>query len=141
MPIRRWFGLLLVLAFVAAPFTARDASAQNVRPAQFDDTRVRRAPSTAAFVPGQLIVKLRDASGLSSKNVDVLRTLQRRFSGLGIVAAQNVLPQTFRLDVARDADIHALARRVAADPAVQYAEPNYLRYALRGVNDPLSTFQ
>jgi hypothetical protein len=73
--------------------------------------------------------------------VDTLRSLQRRFGALGITAAEPVLPNTYRLDLPKSADVLAAARQMAGDTAVAYAEPNYIRYALRTVNDPLSSFQ
>lgn len=141
MSARRWFLPLLVTILLGTPLAGAPALAQDSPAGSLSDSSVRHSSPREAFVPGQIIVQLRASADFTAKATSTLRSLQARFAGLGIGAATSILPHTYRLDVAKNGDMRALARVIAADPAVVYAQPNYYRSALRTVNDPLSTFQ
>jgi subtilisin family serine protease len=141
MLARRWFVPVIMLALLGSALGPAASSAEEFKPQFLTTPSIRREAPQAAYVPGQVLVRLRDNSQVSAKGFDALKLFQSRFPSLHINATRALLPGTFRLDVASGADIKALARQMAAHPDVAYAEPNYLRYAFRGVNDPLSTFQ
>jgi thermitase len=130
------FVVLLLVSLVAVPSTF----AQPPLPTRIEPAKVRQADGPL-FVPGQVLVRLHDRSTLVTEGADALTQLQARFPGMGIEGYRKVTSTVYRLNVAENADIEALAAQISADPAVDYAQPNYMRYALRGVNDPLSTFQ
>ncbi len=141
MPIRRWFAPVLILMLLGPPLVAGSAFAQSSPASLLESAALRRTPRGSAYIPGQLIVRMRGTARLEAKGVDALRMFRRRFTSLNISAARAILPETYRLDVAAGSELEALARQVSADPSVAYAQPNYIRHAFRAVNDPLSTFQ
>ncbi len=128
--------VLLLASFIAVP----SSFAQTPRPKRFEPTKIGHS-NGAPFVAGQILVRLNDESRLMARSVDPLKTFQSRFPSLHIQGYRSILANTYRLDVAQDADIRALAAQMSADPNVAYAQPNYMRYPTRAVNDPLSTFQ
>jgi thermitase len=145
MNFRRWSAPLLALTLLASAIVAPTSSAQDARPSPFGSkvqaAQVRRQPLGSSYVPGQLIVRLRDGSALAARSASNTQALAARFGRLKVSATQQVAPRTFQLQVAANADVEALAREIAADADVAYAQPNYRFHALRSVNDPLSTFQ
>lgn len=149
MHTHRWPVPLLVLALLASALLAPASFAQDRRfdPSDltFDGYQVRRSAKAGTFVPGQLLVRLRDNSAFATKAANStsggLQAFRARFADLKISTTSAVAPQTYRLTVAADTDIVAVAKQMAADPEVAYAQPNYKRYLYRTVNDPLSTFQ
>ena len=141
MSIRRRFAPLaaIVLALgVAVPSFARSSS-----PPLLPLTTVRHASKTPDYVPGQMLVRLRDRTAASWMHAggSSLQIFQQHFPGLHTSAVTQLATGAFRVDVATDSDVVALSKQLASDPAVAYAQPNYRRSILRGVNDPLSTFQ
>ncbi|HEY0604612.1 MAG TPA: S8 family peptidase, partial [Herpetosiphonaceae bacterium] len=118
---------------------------QEAKPELFlklpNGTGVRRGATGSDYVPGQLIVRMRDGASLMKKGTLTTQSLQARFSSVKLQSSKQLSAGTFRLDVAQDADIPALVRTLAADPEVAYAQPNYRYQLLRTINDPLSTFQ
>ena len=139
MFIRRWFASLLVLSLLGSSIGS--AAARPSGPRQLGGTTLRRAATHTAFVPGQLLVRLHDRSAMAAKGAITLKSFQAAFPALNLERMRAVVPNTYRLDTGKNADVVALANQIAADPSVAYAQPNYLRYALRSVDDPLSTFQ
>lgn len=145
MHIRRWFAPLMVMTLLASALIAPASYAQEAKPKFFLDSSkgsaIRRAPKGSDYVAGQLIVRMRDGSSFMKKGALTTQALQARFSGVKLQSSKQLGAGTFRLDVAQNADIPALAQTLAADPEVAYAQPNYRYHLLRTVNDPLSTFQ
>jgi subtilisin family serine protease len=102
---------------------------------------ISAAPSTQpTALSGELIVKLRPDTTLDASarahgpRTAALGTLLR---GAGALAAMSLGPNsaTYRVRVRDDADLIALSRRLSANPAVAYAEPNHTRMLLRTPND------
>ncbi|HEY0733268.1 MAG TPA: S8 family peptidase, partial [Herpetosiphonaceae bacterium] len=145
MHIRRWFAPLMVMTLLASALIIPASHAQEAKPELFlkvpNGTAVRRGTKGSDYVAGQLIVRMRDGSSFMKKGTLTTQALQARFSSVKLQSSKQLSAGTFRLDVAQDADIPALARTLAADPEVAYAQPNYRYQLLRTVNDPLSTFQ
>jgi len=146
MHLLRRLAPLAALALLVSVLLVPATYAQASRPFEpkFADLLSRRPPAVShiaggEYVPGQLLVRVRDHSRLRSAG-DALTTFAGRWNSFGISAAGSIAPGTFRLSVAGD-DMESLARAVASDPEVLWAQPNYLRRVARSVNDPLSTFQ
>ena len=103
----------------------------------------RAAPATAIrALPGELILKLQPAATLSAAarargpHAAALNALLRQ-AGAGVAVSLGPGSQTYRVRVANDADLLALARQLTANPDVVYAEPNYLRSLMRLSNDAM----
>src|SRR5262245_22204611 len=107
----------------------------------------RRRPATA-YAPGEIVVKLRDGNASPTRQEQILRRLgpgsaQRLFDHLPSEEeldriaplrasrarkgrAAPALGGLYRMVLAdRHTDVEALARRIARDPEVEYAEPNF----------------
>jgi subtilisin family serine protease len=97
-------------------------------------------PAPQGSLPGELIVKLRAGSMLDSDaraagpGAGQLNSVLR---SLGAAAAVSLGPgsDTYHLRVRGDIALAALARRLAANPAVVYAEPNHTRALMRTPDD------
>lgn len=141
MSFRRRIASLaaIILAFgMAVP-----SFAQGPAPKTLTLTPLRNVSTTSSFVPGQVIVRLHDRSSAAWLRADItpLQAFRAHFPSLVATSVTPLLTGAFRVDVAAQTDIAALTKQLASDPAVAYAQPNYRRSFLRGVNDPLSTFQ
>ncbi|HEX6292277.1 MAG TPA: S8 family peptidase [Herpetosiphonaceae bacterium] len=145
MHTRRWFAPLMVLTLLASVLITPASFAQEVKPKFFQDSSkgatVRRSTKGSDYVAGQLIVRMRDGSAFMKRGAATTQALQARFASVKLKSSKQIATGMFRLDLAENADIPALARKLAADPEVAYAQPNYRYQLLRTVNDPLSTFQ
>ena len=139
MFIRRWFAPLLVLSLLGS--SVGSAAARPSTPPLLGGATIRRAATQPAFVPGELLVRLHDRSAMAARGAITLQSFQAAFPALHVAAMRTIVPNTYRLELAQNADVVALSAALSDDPSVAYAQPNYLRYALRSVNDPLSTFQ
>jgi subtilisin family serine protease len=105
------------------------------------------APKTPRnAVSGELIVKLRPgatlsasarAAGAHAESLNALLTGARAGAALALGAGSD----TYRVQVGSGADLDALAARLAADPAVDYAEPNYVYTQMRTPNDTVLSQQ
>ena len=139
MHLRRFPVGMLLIALLCTAFGNRTASAQPVGP------RLQRGgplpvPAHAVYAPGELIVGLQVDSLLARHARGANTALTAHFAALGVRTVTSIAPDAYRLTV--NGDVLALARRLAADPGVRYAEPNYIYVASRGVpNDPLYSFQ
>ncbi len=102
-------------------------------------------PPEPQAVPGELIVKLREALAPQALP-QVLRAgglslrLQRPMGlpGAGVYRVEEGVSPQALVEVA---GLEALAARVAALPGVAYAQPNYLRYPLKTPNDEYYRYQ
>ncbi len=145
MQTRRWLAPLMLLTLLASTLITPASFAQDSKPNFFEampkQSALRRATKQNDYVRGQLIVRMRDGSALLKRGSLTTQALQARFSTLKLTSSTLLAAGTYRLDLAQHADIPALARQLAADPDVAYAQPNYRYQLLRTVNDPLSTFQ
>lgn len=98
------------------------------------------AATSSAYVPGELLVKLRDgvtpearAGALSFTGAPGLTSLA---SQVGVLAAEPLfadaapspagLERIFKLTLPKGSDPLAAVEALAADPSVEYAEPNYI---------------
>src|SRR3972149_2491449 len=88
---------------------------------------------SSEFVPGQIVVKLKAAPGKAPNQVGA-GALAARF---GQASVRSLLPEAlaarrrhgspgagYVLDYGKNTDVRGLAKQIAADPAVAYAEPN-----------------
>ncbi|MGH9365656.1 MAG: S8 family serine peptidase [Thermoanaerobaculia bacterium] len=67
---------------------------------------------------------------------DVARSFSRRSARAPVNSAVPDLTNIYVLEFPRDADVAAIAREYAADPHVEYAQPNYLIKVTFTPNDP-----
>ena len=144
---------------------ARDGAVDNTpaRTAASAPASVSRAlPGEPAFAPGRLLVKFRSGAEPSVNPNGLLHTgrpvLDRLLVDQGVLDATpllhlspalqaTILGQTladagltsvYKLVLAPGSDVLKAAEALAADPGVEYAEPDYLAYAADTVpNDPL----
>src|SRR3954454_20752594 len=128
MLIRRRFPLLLAL-LLAAGIVSQSAARGNGAPVprDFNPRPVRSTQGLDSYVPGQILVRLRNNVSLARVGGTTLQGFQTHFQQAKIGAVKSLSSGAYRLDVAKDADVIALARQLAADPVIAYAEPNYRR--------------
>ena len=131
---RRWLILflgitVLVLIGLSLPAAAPVATAQPPVP---ETPTVRPTPDwTAPHVPGQLLVKFADASaaGTMALAAQTGMSVQNTIPQLGIAVVEAP-------GAGSDAEMAATAAALEANPAVEWAEPNYT-FTLDAVpNDP-----
>ena len=131
---RRWLILFLgitalVLIGLSLPAASPVATAQPPVP---ETPTVRPAPDwTAPHVPGQLLVKFADASPASAAALAAQTgmSVQSAIPQLGIAVVEAP-------GASSDAEMAATAATLEANPAVEWAEPNYT-FTLDAVpNDP-----
>ena len=121
----RFFALLLVLCLVLASFSA-------VAQSPTDDAREPEFASwtqdVGNYQPGELLVRFRDgvASAMQADRMAQFQALQIRSLYLGDV-------QLYQVPKGRELEI---AAQLSADPAVAYAEPNYVYHVYIEPNDP-----
>ena len=134
MPICRCFALCLLSLIVCL----NDGLASN-----------SQAATGRTYMPGQVIVKFKNEVGRveSSPRAQSLILKAGAFSMAKVFPSKQYdhtfttdkigLGQIYSLHVPSTTDVAALAERLARDPTVQYAEPNYLAYSDSTVpNDP-----
>src|ERR1051325_9649465 len=134
MPICRCFALCLLSLIVCL----NDGLASN-----------SQAANGRTYMPGQVIVKFKNEVGRveSSPRAQSLISKAGAFSMAKVFPSKQYDPtfttdkiglgQIYILHVPSTTDVDALAERLARDPTVQYAEPNYLAYSDSTVpNDP-----
>lgn len=109
-----------------------------------------KASAALPPVTGEVIVQFKPDAGLLRRHAlaagaaptGVAQVLARRAAGLGARVGQPLqagpaVGERTQLVRADGVDAAALARRLAADPEVEWAEPNGRRRALAAPNDPL----
>jgi len=121
--------LLMVAIAIAAFFSADVTGSQPFSPAGIGPARAS-APSTASYVPGQVMVKFRDSISpvfqkiiLRAYGSKIIRTL----SGQG----------RYQMGVPAGYSVEETVSALNQNPLVEYAEPNYLVRASVTPNDPL----
>jgi subtilisin family serine protease len=117
IPLSGRIHTVLAATAIAALAACSDAST-TVQP-ESQPIAAPVASATEEVVPGEVLVKYRD--GASAASVNALRT---RF---GISTMRIGLDNAFSVVSAERGNERALAARLAADPSVEYAEPNYIR--------------
>ena len=100
-----------------------------------------QSAATQSFVPNELLVRLRPGTTLTPSAQPLghfAANLQSTLHGLGIEHSELRIPDQalYRLQLPIGSDPRVAARELAANPAVVYAQPNYLRQMLRTPNDP-----
>ncbi len=103
------------------------------------------------YRPGIVIVKLKPQNSQLQK-IDAASTLNQLQSNYRIAAPEQLFPTTltkkkmigveeleriFTFQVYGATDVEALSKKIAQDPSVEYAQPDYLMYADFVPNDPL----
>jgi thermitase len=100
---------------------------------------LRSEASFQNFVPGELVVKLKDDAMINS--VDVLNDKFGMISFQKVFKEANDLPfcNIFKLSFSSEADILDLVEEYNKDPNIEYAEPNYFGFFDDAVfpNDPM----
>ena len=159
-------GLILTL-FGFEPVLARrdsttgfDNRAQIIPPPNEQTQRAHDAsPEAPRYAPGRMLVRLQPEAGrllqrrlqsegpTTQTGVASVDTLGRRyqiqqiaplFQGVESLATQAALGDIYQLSFPADTDIAHAAAKYAADPAIAWAEPDYLAYAAETTpNDPL----
>ncbi len=115
---RRIFaGVLLLVTW----YTCSQAHAQSPAPAT--------TSAAPAFVPGEILVKFK--SGAAAEKISSL------FATAGIRSMQHFASlDVHRCSVPPGTDVAAAVRACKLDPAIEFAEPNYIYTASRTPNDP-----
>src|SRR5690242_1440127 len=106
------FFLALLLCAIAFPVAAEQTGGIIVK--------LKPSAAKAALTPASRLARVADGAGVPLRHVRTLAT------GADLAA----LPAPVDADQAR-----ALAARIAADPDVQYAEPNWRAHAAALAND------
>jgi len=112
-------------------------------------------PDAPAFVPGRLIVKFKAGAqpSLNAQNRTTAGSIEARLSEAGVqnvaklftaspmtgrmVAENDNLSRIYRLQLQPNADVLQTAATLSADPAIEWAEPDYIAHAAITPNDPL----
>ena len=97
------------------------ATAQGTRSGDVDQGLVLSGGAPGQFVPSEVLVKLKE--GVSASSV---HSLQSRYNA---VYLQTLYGADVELWQVPEGEEQALVERLNADPAVEYAEPNYVYYA------------
>jgi PKD repeat protein/subtilisin family serine protease len=121
----------------------------------YQPASARSSPAAGTDYPavsGRIIVKFRSGVQLARDRYGALHTgraaLDRLLASPDVRTERPLvnrpdpkdaigLGRIYRLDLARGADAAALIAALAADPAVEYAEPDYIARAVTTPNDPL----
>jgi thermitase len=119
----------------------------SVAPGQGEPQRLFPIASLP-YLKGEILIQLRSellfnsngrvfAPGAGNAEDDA-RRLNRLLASVGVrgTVPLDVEPATYRLALPPQDDAATLARRLAADPAVVFAEPHYVRQAFRIPDDP-----
>jgi thermitase len=127
--MKKEITLWVVAISIAAILSADLAGSQRFSPAGIGPARAS-APSTASYVPGQVIVKFRD--NISSAHQEIILRAYgskkiRTLSGRG----------RYQLGVPAGYSVEETVSALAQNLLVEYAEPNYLVRASATPNDPL----
>jgi hypothetical protein len=153
--------VLLLLLVLAALSLAR---AQGVEAAAPQQSSPPDRPGANPYVPGRVLVKFHEEalgalplSGRPEAERQLLDATVADLAGAGVVQSASLLPvslfqsgdqpdqlavaagmpRLYRLDLASGQDVLAAAAALARDPAVEYAEPDYLAFPAGAPNDPL----
>ncbi|MFL5801086.1 MAG: S8 family serine peptidase [Roseiflexaceae bacterium] len=91
---------------------------------------------------GELVLKLRpgamlDADARAHGPHAALLDALLRAAGAGAAASLGSNSDTYRVRLRASADLMMLARRLSANPAVVFAEPNHIRTLMRTPDDPV----
>ena len=116
-------------------------------PAAASDTTALAAPDTASIpsantgrfkqphVPGELIVKVRE--GASKSGLDAIEQSGMFIVDSGLLASSvKLVRATASTDADATLQAEAALDELARNPAVEYAEPNYLMHTMATPNDP-----
>jgi len=113
---------IILAALLVAPFSA--SAPRGVEAAQ-------AASQPTTYAPDHLLVKVAFGAGIESVGLQALGVLDAQ----PLFAAQG---QVYLLTIIPGSDVVAMAERLAADPRVLWAEPDYLAYpAATTPTDPL----
>ncbi len=159
-------GLMLTLLGFEPVLARRDSTAGFENRAQIippPNEQTQRAddasPEAPSYAPGRMLVRLQPEAGrllqrrlksegatmqMGVASVDALgrryqiQQIAPLFQGEERLAAQAALGDIYQLSFPADTDIAQAAATYAADPAIAWAEPDYLAYAAETApNDPL----
>jgi hypothetical protein len=125
---------LALIALATAPSVVLAIGPPHARTA--NDRSASRSQQQA-FRPGELIVKYRTGKDATSRDVQAMKAAS------GLVSRGAMFDGRYeRLRLPSALDVRGAMAMLAADPAVEYAEPNYLRrrHAVTP-NDPLFASQ
>ncbi len=159
------FGIILISTSLFTPIPAQSspmrypepaddavANQQAVQPAVLEQPLLEQTAKTApAYVPDRLIVQFRAGiqaqdwqssqaeaitrEGASSLEIRAMRPL---LPSQGVnTLSDDALQQTYLLDLAPGSDVLSAAAQLSKDPAVLWAEPDYLAKAALVPSDPL----
>jgi len=95
------------------------------------------------FVPGELLVKFKESPGIQAASVNrefSVLSMERLFRDSRDKISQAAkdesgLDRIYKLRLADDADVRAVAREYGKNPLVEYAEPNYIHHTRAVPND------
>jgi subtilisin family serine protease len=120
---------VLALTVLALGLCATASASTDRAPTREDAVRARGFASSAQYVPGEVLVRFRSGVSRAAErraNARVGARVIDRFGALRVQVAKAPPGLT----------VAAAVRRYEADPAVAFAEPNYLRYPSLTPSDP-----
>ncbi|MHB1128330.1 MAG: S8 family serine peptidase [Bacillota bacterium] len=128
MKISKWFALIIViLTVISSPsplLAGPDLSiSKSHRPEVVGGQSTR-----SAYVPDELVIRLKE--GYESKDTEVAQKAR------GQVVERKQKSKLARVRLPRGADLSLALAMYRNDPAVAYAEPNYLYASTAAPNDP-----
>lgn len=155
---------LLVLTGLTSAAATKKAQVQGSiarppQPNQVSNVEINQLPPMA---PGVVLVGLKPGVTVSTSRLGVQASdasLDAAFANIGVQGIESVFPNAkrslaaaatdneidlnhiYRLRLAPDADILRIVENLNANPAVAYAEPDYLAHIIATPNDPLYSGQ
>jgi len=128
-------NLVAMVAIVLALLSPAVTAGQQDQTTYRDANTGPRIASGRAAAPGRIVVSLRNGSTLAAKTLgDGGRALRGRWPGV-TVASKLAGSTTYLLHTPADQDVGQMAKTIAADANVAYAEPDYLVRAMVTPND------
>ncbi|MBI5332401.1 MAG: right-handed parallel beta-helix repeat-containing protein [Candidatus Aenigmarchaeota archaeon] len=112
--------LLIMISFVVIPAAADSNDALS---RSSDSLQSYTSPE---YIPGQMLVKYKN----NGEPTDIVNIL-----GIAQAAEEDEKPNIIVIEVDKRTDIEALAKQYEKNPAVEYAEPNYLAQAFLAPDD------
>lgn len=116
--------LVGALTFGVFPGGAAAATKQSL-------VKAHKSMRTAEYVPGEVIVRFRDGAGATTQAVSRAKAGGRTAARLG-----RSIPGLSHIELKPGVSVEAAIESLSKDPAVLYAEPNYIVTAAKTPNDP-----
>ena len=124
--LQSFTALLVSLSMIAIPFAPTPALAAHSK-------RIKK-PRKAEFVPGELIVKYKNGTDVTTRDAMSNRSGRKKMRTL----ARSMIHQ---IQLRSDETVESAMAAYQDDPDVESVQPNYIYHALAAPNDPLYSQQ